>query len=252
MKKQVKKAKKNNFDNIKKNLLTISGLVILVVALVGISYVVFNYTDVISASDNQINKGTITMSYAEPTTVINLTNQLPVSDTTGAGYTNFFEFVVSTTATGKLEVPYEISITPVEIAKLKVKKGCEDESIATEQECIEKESNWKVIEMGQEALKTSEVKVYLTKKINEGTEIPVLEPTKISNLEASKYAKLNGREGSLKIADIIDDYTNQSGKETVTTYRLRMWIADDAEISKWDENITYQYKLKVNVDSRLK
>ena len=79
--------------------------------------------------------------------------------------------------------------------------------------------------MGQDSLKPSEVKVYLTKKVDGGTEVPVLEPTKISNLETSKFAKLIDRDGSLKLADIIEE----PNKET-----------------------TYQYKLKVNVDSRLK
>lgn len=246
-----KKGKLIEHDKIKKNLLSVSGIIILVVALVGLSYVVFNYKDIINATNDKINKGTITMSYAEPTTIINITNQLPVSDVTGAGYTDYFEFVVSTNAIGKLKIPYEISITPIEIAKIKVKMGCENSIYETEKECINNGSKWKVIKLGQDALPKEQIKIYLTEKINENTEVEILRPTKISNLSNSKFSKLNGREGSLKVADLVNDYTNSNIKETVTTYRLRMWIADDADISSWNENITYQYKLRVNVDSRI-
>ena len=99
----------------KKVLLSVLGVSILVVAVVGISFVAFNATRTSDA--NTISTGTISMSYNEPTNGISILDALPMKEETAISTYNesgeMFEFTVSTNASGTLAVPYEINITPV-------------------------------------------------------------------------------------------------------------------------------------------
>lgn len=129
----------------KKMLLSVLGVAILVVAVIGISFAAYSATfDYGNA--NSIKTGTIMVSYTEPSNAINLENAMPMSDTDGkalTGTNKTFDFSVSTQATNALTVPYTISLTKVDTS----------------------------------TLGDNEVKVYLTKG---GTE--VLAPTLVSNL----------------------------------------------------------------------
>lgn len=97
----------------KKVLLSVLGVAILVVAVIGISFAAYS-TTFKSTNDNSISTGTIMVSYTEPTNAISILDAMPMSDTdgktlTGAGKT--FDFVVSTQASNALTVPYTISLT---------------------------------------------------------------------------------------------------------------------------------------------
>lgn len=131
----------------KKVLLSVLGVAILVVAVIGISFAIYQ-TTFSSSNSNSIATGTIMVSYTEPTNAINIADALPMSDEDGkalSGSGNTFDFTVSTKATNALTVPYTISLTKV----------------------------------ADSTLTDDEVKVYLTK---DGS--PVVEPTKISALGA--------------------------------------------------------------------
>lgn len=129
----------------KKMLLSVLGVAILVVAVIGISFAAysatFDYGDA-----NSIKTGTIMVSYTEPSNAINLDKAMPMSDDDGKALTGpgkTFDFSVSTQATNALTVPYTISLTKVDTS----------------------------------TLGNNEVKVYLTKGDTE-----VLAPTLVSNL----------------------------------------------------------------------
>lgn len=132
----------------KKMLLSVLGVAILVVAVIGISFAAysatFDYGDA-----NSIKTGTIMVSYTEPTNAISILDAMPLSDANGKaleGPGKTFDFSVSTQATNALTVPYTISLTKVDTS----------------------------------TLGDNEVKVYLTK---EGD--AVLAPTLVSNLAAN-------------------------------------------------------------------
>lgn len=104
----------------KKMLLSVLGVAILVVAVIGISFAAysatFDYGDA-----NSIKTGTIMVSYTEPTNAINLENAMPMDDTDGKaleGTNKTFDFSVSTQATNALTVPYTISLTKVDTSTL--------------------------------------------------------------------------------------------------------------------------------------
>lgn len=104
-------------DNAKKVFLSVLGVAILLVAVIGVSFAAFNYSDV--GKENSISTGSITMSYSEAYAGIFLENALPISDeaaldAAAPGPINSFEFTVSssTTGTDKITVPYTITVTP--------------------------------------------------------------------------------------------------------------------------------------------
>ena len=97
----------------KKVLLSVLGVAILVVAVIGISFAA--YTATFDTGENSISTGTIMVSYTESDKAINITNALPIDDETGKALTgegNTFDFTVSTQATNALTVPYTITLTP--------------------------------------------------------------------------------------------------------------------------------------------
>ena len=66
-------------NNSKKILLTVLGVAILIVAVVGISFALFTSNDQITG-ENTIKSGTVTMSFSEKTNGIALSNALPMSE----------------------------------------------------------------------------------------------------------------------------------------------------------------------------
>ena len=104
----------NNNNSSKQILLSVLGVAILVVAVVGISFAAFSYSKTGSVA-NTITTGTITMSYSEPTNGINLTNALPITDTAGKalkGDNNTFDFTVGASVSGSTTINYVITALP--------------------------------------------------------------------------------------------------------------------------------------------
>ena len=97
-------------NNSRKVFLSVLGVAILLVAVVGISFAAYTLSQT-STEANTINTGTITMSYTEPENGINLTDALPVADATATKWEeDVFSFTVAATASGTVTVPYEISV----------------------------------------------------------------------------------------------------------------------------------------------
>ena len=68
-------------------LLSILGLAILVVAVVGVSYAIFS-TTLSGSKINTLSSGTINMSYVEVSNGISIINAMPMSDTDGKALTD--------------------------------------------------------------------------------------------------------------------------------------------------------------------
>lgn len=194
-------------NNSKQMILSILGVVILVVAVVGVSFAAFSYSKT-GEKVNTITTGTITMSYSEDTNGINLSNALPMSDDQGkalSGSNNVFDFTVTATinGSGNTTINYDVTAT--------------------------KESD--------STLDDSAVKVYLT-SIDNSADTQVLAPTKVSALTKTGSSEASGAPSN--------QYKLTSGTFTNTTtrkYRLRMWVADDYS----SLGTSGTYKLRVNV-----
>ena len=87
----------NNNNSSKQILLSVLGVAILVVAVVGISFAAFTYARP-GEKTNTISTGTITMNYSEDTNGIKLENALPMTDTAGkalAADNQMFDFTAT-------------------------------------------------------------------------------------------------------------------------------------------------------------
>ena len=92
----------------KKNILILGLILLLIIAIIGVSYAVFNYS-ALGTKVNTITTGSITMTYTETENVINLSGALPTTDKTGKTLSDYFEFTVSSNITGDVNINYEIS-----------------------------------------------------------------------------------------------------------------------------------------------
>ena len=194
-------------NNSKQMILSILGVVILVVAVVGLSFAAFSYSKT-GEKVNTITTGTITMSYSEDTNGINLSNALPMSDNQGkalSGSNNVFDFTVTATinGSGNTTINYDVTAT--------------------------KESD--------STLDDSAVKVYLT-SIDNSADTQVLAPTKVSALTKTGSSEASGApNGQYKLT------TGTFTSTTTRKYRLRMWVAEDYS----SLSTSGTYKLRVNV-----
>lgn len=201
---------KGRSSNSKQILLSVLGVAILVVAVVGVSFAAFSYSQT-GQYENKITTGVISMTYSNPSNGINLTNALPTTDATGkalTGTNNVFDFSVSATISGTATINYAITATTTPAT----------------------------------TLTDNFVKVYLTDRgasNNEDTE--VLEPTMVSNLSKTGSSEASGAPSG--------EYILKTGTFSTTTtdnYRLRMWVADTFAGTSASET----YKLRVNVYGR--
>lgn len=205
-----KKEKNNN--NSKQILLSVLGVAILIVAVVGISFAVFSYSKA-GETTNTISTGTITMSYNEPQNGINITNAVPMTEDQGkvlTGENNTFDFTVTCTITGYTTVNYEV--------------------VAVKQDTSNIDDQY--------------IRLYLEESDDNTTYTQVAAPAAYTaSTEADDYG---APVGSMKLAtgSFTADASNaKSGVLQTKYYRLRMWV-DSAFTIDGD---AHTYQVKVNV-----
>ena len=204
----------NNNNSSMQILLSVLGVAILVVAVVGISFAAFSYSKTGDVS-NTITTGTITMTYTEPTNGINLTDALPITDDAGKilkGDGKTFDFTVGATVAGTTTINYVITA---------VKDAASD-------------------------LPDTGVKVYLTTTSGEN-ETAVLGPKLVSQLDKT----VDGNDAGAPAGQYVLKTGTYTATGT-DNYRLRMWV-DSNYGQHTDGNNTnefaaqHKYILKVNV-----
>ncbi len=191
-----------------KDIITIVTALVLLIAIVGISYAAFNYAGT-GQKLNTITTGTITMEYVESTNTIAMTDALPTTTTTGktrlkAG--EYFDFTVKSSITGNTDINYEIA--------------AKEESGNT--------------------FSGSNIRYYLTTVDANGKETEVMAPR-------TYYEEPSGNGYTGRPADMMSLYTgnlNQQGT-TEVKYRLRLWV--DESYNPQNDNGGLIYKVKVNV-----
>ena len=99
----------------KKEIIILILMLILIIAVLGVSYAAFRFTGE-GTKLNTITTGSITMSYEESSNTISLNGALPTTDRTGMVRLNegeYFDFTISSTITGNVNINYEISAKEV-------------------------------------------------------------------------------------------------------------------------------------------
>ena len=177
----------DNKNDSKSKVLIITAIIVLIIAVIGVSYAAIFYSK-IGDEVNNVSTGTIVMSYTENTNGIYLTNASPMTDEVGRTLTDenlYFDFTVNATMSGNANVDYVISASK--------------DSYST--------------------LEDSAVKVYLT-SLNGTNETTVLAPTKVSSLRTTNdifYVPDN------QYVILESNFTKSESRN----YRLRMWVSDN-------------------------
>ena len=102
--------RKDDNNTSKQVLLSVLGVAILIVAVVGISFAAFSYSKK-GTVENTITTGTISMAYNEDSNGINIVDAVPMTSEQGKALTgdgNVFDFSVTATITGKTTINYEV------------------------------------------------------------------------------------------------------------------------------------------------
>ena len=173
----------------KKELVIVGLMLLLIIALIGVSYAAFSYSG-LGSKVNTITTGSITMSYEESDNTISLNGALPTTDETGKVRLTegeYFDFKVSSSITGNVNINYEISAKDVTTAERKIDG--------------------------------SNIKLYLT-EIVDGEEQELMTP-EVYNEETSSntYTGRPANEMSL--------YTSSMNSSEEHTYRLRMYVTEE-------------------------
>ena len=188
-------------NNSKQVLLSVLGVAILVVAVVGVSFAAFSYSKT-GEKVNTITTGTISMSYSEPENGITLTNAMPMEDSTGMaldGANETFDFTVTATINGSGTTTINYAVTAV-------------------------------TEPGT-TLNDNYVKVYLTNMASDA-DTQILAPTVVSSLPKTSSDASGAPDGQF----ILDDGT--FAVSSTNEYRLRMWVANNYAVTGSSETYT--------------
>lgn len=193
----------------KEILLSIFGIALLVLAVAGISYAVFTFSEV-GKRENVISTGKISLSFIESSeNVIHINNALPMSDSVGKVQNEYFDFSLEAVMKGSSTIYYEIRAKQVEV---------------------------------EDNIEASKVKFYLEKEKSSSYQ-EVLKPT---NFNINRGSNINNN--SVDLSSMLlysDNFTNNMGssQKMIDRYRLRIWIDENTPIESTKKN----FKFKVNV-----
>ena len=169
----------------KKEIVIIGLILLMVIALIGVSYAAFRFTGE-GTKVNSITTGSITMTYEETDNTINLSGALPTTDATGKTRLNdgeYFDFTVSSEISGDVNINYEISAKDVTSSDAKKIDG-------------------------------SNIKLYLTRLTGDGEE--ELMTPEVYNEETSSNNFTGRPSGEMSL------YTSSMNSSESNRYRLRM------------------------------
>ena len=195
-------------DDSKQVLLSVFGVALLIVAIVGISYAIFVFSAK-SRVDNTVRSGGITFEYLEGDSVIDINDALPVSDEVGVKQTKSFNFQVSSAIRGNTTVFYEVRAKSLTV----------DNKIDNQY-----------------------VKIYLEKKDGDDFST-VLSPTTFKENHNTSLTNISVDTNTMLLYS-----GRFSGKKTTTTnysdeFRLKMWLSDKYLI----DDVSRSFKIKVLV-----
>ncbi len=191
----------------KKELVIVGLMLLLIIALIGVSYAAFSYSG-LGTKVNTITTGSITMSYEETDNTISLNGALPTTDKTGKVRLTegeYFDFKVSSSITGNVNINYEISAKDVTTSDRKIDG--------------------------------SNIKLYLTELVD-GEEKELMTP-EVYNEEAS-FNTYTGRP-----ANEMSLYTSSMNSSEEHTYRLRMYVREEYNPQGDGGNLSFSVKINV-------
>ena len=191
----------------KKEIVIIGLILLMVIALIGVSYAAFRFTGE-GQRANTITTGSITMSYEETDNTISLNGALPTTDATGKVRLTegeYFDFTVSSNISGDVNINYEISAKDVTTSDRKIDG--------------------------------SNIKLYLTRITDDGEEELMTPEVYNEEMSANNFTGRPAGEMSL--------YTSSMNSSESNRYRLRMWVDEDYNPQGDGGNL--QFSVQINV-----
>lgn len=192
-------------NNSKQTILSIVGIAILVIAVVGVSFAFFTYSRT-GTTNNVITTGTIAFEYEETTSsALNLTNQFPQTNEEGANNTAFQFDVKGTVPRSANAINYKVYVVP----------GAE--------------------ETGKTRFADSQISIKVTTTPHTGT-------TTTGNVETAYQTAgaLSSAISTGKGIQIGSGTITNNGEEQRHDYTLTMWVNDTVTISDTDASKTYR------------
>ena len=184
-------------------------ILVMIISIIGVSYAAYNYSKT-GTKVNSITTGSITMSYTESDNVINIAKALPTTDETGKVRLKegeYFDFTVSSEIVGDVNINYEISAKDITSSDANKIDG-------------------------------SNIKLYLTKLTDGGTEEELMTP-ETYNEEASSNSYTGRPSGEMSL------YTSSMNSSESNNYRLRMWV--DEDYNPQDDGGNLEFSVQINV-----
>lgn len=209
-----------NININRKTMLKILPIFLILLAIISFASYAYYKINLQGVKEHLIQKDQISFTYEEQEEQLNLTGLNLMSDEDGISQSNYFQFSVSTELSQDMTTEYEISISQILV-----------------------ENNFA----------KDDVKLYLTSVIN-NEETQLVGPVIINDLTD------NSRITEAKTVYKSDFTYTEANVLQRHTYRLRVWIKDDLDISSYVNNTTlgneqnfsidnYAFKFKVNVNT---
>ena len=190
----------------RENIVIIVVLIVMVISIIGVSYAAFRFSQTGNTA-NTITTGSITMTYTESSNTISINGALPTTDKTGTVRLNpgeYFDFNVSSEITGDVNINYEIS------AK----------------------------EVGDGTIDGSNIKLYLTKLNDGGSEEALMVP-ETYNEESSANDYTGRPTGEMSL------YTSSMNSSESNNYRLRMYVDEGYNPQGDGGGLTFSVRINV-------
>ena len=206
-----------NNGSSKQVLLSVLGVAILVVAVVGVSFAAFTFTDT-DNQENVITTGTIDFQYSEGENAISIENAMPMSDTQGKALQNSddakqkFNFTISANIKGDAKVKYSIGIQKVDV---------EEGDGSSAESPLQLEDEYVSFYISETETTDGPDKADGKNKLQKGYE------TTSANSETGCPATV--------MEMITDEFTGTTASMISRNYSLRMWV-------NTDYNVTGEYK----------
>lgn len=227
----------NNNNTSKQVLLSVLGVAILIVAVVGISFAAFSYSKE-GQVENTIATGAVTMAYNEPENGINITNAIPMTETQGkvlSSTNELFDFTVTAKIIGKTAINYEVVAVKNNVASgtAPADWSADQGRSATAEDPYD------------EFVKDNNIRLYLESKDSEaGTYTQAMAPKAFLADGTNSVTGSAPTDSMILDTGIFDNRTGTgAGTEFTKYYRLRMWVDSAYQL---DGHIR-KYTVKVNV-----
>ena len=220
----------NNNNTSKQVLLSVLGVAILIVAVVGISFAAFSYSKE-GQVENTIATGAVTMAYNEPENGINITNAIPMTETQGkvlSSTNELFDFTVTA------KINYEVVAVKNNVASgtAPADWSADQGRPATAEDPYD------------EFVKDNNIRLYLESKDSEaGTYTQAMAPKAFLADGTNSVTGSAPTDSMILDTGIFDNRTGTgAGTEFTKYYRLRMWVDSSYELS----NESKSFNVKVN------